>query len=93
MPRTTTSTKRTTTSRRPKLDTGGRPKGKGKGGIVAVHGITTTGYQRGCRCDECTATATAYKRALRERKAKTVKAAKPTRAPKPQVKAPKRKAA
>ena len=59
---------RTTTTKRRKLDTGGRPKGKGKGGTVTQHGVTTTGYQRGCRCDECRQAATDYKRMLRERK-------------------------
>jgi hypothetical protein len=53
---------------RPKLDTGGRKKGKGKGGVVTQHGVTTTGYQRGCRCEECVAAMTDYKRKARERK-------------------------
>jgi hypothetical protein len=78
--RTTTRKPRTTTTpavkKRPKLDTGGRPASKtgGKGGVVTQHGGTTTGYQRGCRCDECVAAMTTYKRKLRERK---VEAAKP----------------
>jgi hypothetical protein len=46
----------TTTTKRPKLDTGGRPKGKG--GTVTQHGVTTTGYQRRCRCEECKAAMT-----------------------------------
>jgi hypothetical protein len=39
----TMASKYTTTTKRPKLDTGGRPKGKGKGGTVTQHGVTTTG--------------------------------------------------
>jgi len=77
MARKTTTTKKTTTVKRRKLDTGGRPAGKGKGGTVTQHGVTTIGYQRGCRCDLCRTAAVEYKRQLRERKrqaeAKTAK--------------------
>ena len=52
------------------------PSGKGKGGTVTQHGgiskngnPNTTGYQRGCRCDECKAAMTAYSKLVRERKA------------------------
>src|SRR5262245_16207493 len=77
---TKTTRKRTTTTakKRPKLDTGGRPASKGgKGGTVTQHGVTTTGYQRGCRCDECKAAMAEARRKERERKAATTEAAKP----------------
>jgi len=44
----------------------GKPSGKGKGGTVTQHGVTTTGYQRGCRCDECKAAMAAHSKAQRE---------------------------
>lgn len=50
------------------LENDGKAAGKGKGGKVTVHGGTTTGYQRGCRCDECKAAMTAYTIARREAK-------------------------
>jgi hypothetical protein len=77
MPRTTTTTRKpTTAAKRPKLVNDGRPRSKGgKGGVVTQHGVTTTGYQRGCRCDECRAAAVAYKRELREHKRQAKKKA------------------
>jgi hypothetical protein len=70
--KTTTTTSKAAKAAVPErraLDTGGRPAGLGKGGTVTVHGGTTTGYQRGCRCDERKAAATDAKRRARERKA------------------------
>src|SRR5262249_43094145 len=65
---------------RPKLVNDGLPKGCGKGGTVIQQGVPTTGYQRGCRCDECRAAAVEYKRNLRKRKrAAEAKTAKTTR--------------
>jgi hypothetical protein len=66
---TTTTPKRTTTTRTRK------PKAKalGKGGTVTQHGVTTTGYQRGCRCDLCVQAYRDYAKVLRERKAKATK--------------------
>lgn len=40
--------------------------GKGKGGTVTQHGVTTTGYQRGCRCDLCKTAMSAYVAARRQ---------------------------
>jgi hypothetical protein len=84
--KTTTTRKRTTTAtKRPKLVNDGLPKRRGKGGKVTRHGVTTTGYQRGCRCDLCRAAAVEYKRNLRERKrqaeTKTTRAATPKAPP------------
>jgi hypothetical protein len=71
------STKTSTTTRKPVKVWPGR-KGVGKGGVVTQHGVTTTGYQRGCRCDLCREAATAAKRNAREAKrAAEAKAAKP----------------
>jgi hypothetical protein len=83
--KTSKSNGNTTTTIR-KLDTGGRPKGKGKGGTVTQHGVTTTGYQRGCRCEECKAAMADYtaRRAAERKAAKdeatTAKAAKAAKA-------------
>jgi hypothetical protein len=82
MARKTTTRKPTT----PKLVNDGKPKGKGKGGTVTQHGVTTTGYQRGCRCDECVAAYSAARRAYREAKAAAAKPAKVTAKPKPATK-------
>jgi len=82
---TKTTPKKTTTPKRRALENDGKPKGKGKGGKVTVHGVTTTGYQRGCRCDECRAAATEAKRRARDRKrqaAETEAAAKSERSAK-----------
>jgi hypothetical protein len=70
------ASKTTTRTKRPRLVNDGKPKGKGKGGTVTRHGVTTTGYQRGCRCKECVAAAVDYKRKAREQKRKAEKAAK-----------------
>jgi hypothetical protein len=59
----------TRTTRKPKLVNDGHPRSKGgKGGVVTQHGVTTTGYQRGCRCEECVAAMTEARRKARERK-------------------------
>jgi hypothetical protein len=81
----TTTRKRTTTV---KALPGKQNGGVGKGGVVTVHGITTTGYQRGCRCDLCVAAASEYARKARERKRAQaeVKTAKPARAKRTTVK-------
>jgi hypothetical protein len=50
-PPTTTVTR----TRKPKALPGKQNGGIGKGGVVTQHGKTTTGYQRGCRCDACKA--------------------------------------
>jgi hypothetical protein len=65
--KTTKTAKATLPQRRP-LDTGGKPAGLGKGGKVTQHGVTTTGYHRGCRCDLCRAAATDAMRRARDRK-------------------------
>jgi hypothetical protein len=65
--------RKTTKTTTPPLVNDGKPSGKGKGGTVTVHGVTTTGYQRGCRCDLCKAAAADYARAARERKAEAAK--------------------
>jgi hypothetical protein len=86
---TTRTTRKASTPKRPKLVNDGKPKGKGKGGTVTRHGVTTTGYQRGCRCKECVAAAVAYKRKARERKREAAQAAEQVNA----EKAAKRRAA
>ena len=91
----TTPTRKPRT-RKPKALPGRAGGGVGKGGTVTQHGVTTTGYQRGCRCKLCVQAASDYARAARERKAAKVAAAKPKRTRKAaQVKAatPNRKAA
>ena|SRR5215472_13533911 len=55
----------------------GFERGSGKGGTVKVHGITTTGYQRGCRCEDCKSAMSAFNRKRRiEKKALAEEAAK-----------------
>ena len=72
--RTTTAARKTTkattskTAERRPFDTGGRPAGNGKGGVVTRHGGSTTSYQKGCRCSECRTAATDAKRRARDRK-------------------------
>ena len=83
------ASKTTTRTKRPRLVNDGKPKGKGKGGTVTRHGVTTTGYQRGCRCKECVAAAVAYKRKAREREREAAQAAEQAKA----EKAAKRRAA
>ena len=70
-PKTATAPKtaKTATPERRALDTGGRPAQLGKGGVA-----TTTGYQRGCRCDLCRAAATDAKRRARDRKRQAAEA-------------------
>ena len=46
------------------------PGGKGKGGKVTRHGVTTTGYQRGCRCAKCVKAMRDYDRKRRAAKVK-----------------------
>jgi hypothetical protein len=41
-----TTTRKTTATKRPKLDTGGRPKGKGKGGVVTQCDALAQGRRR-----------------------------------------------
>jgi hypothetical protein len=82
----TTKTTKTTTTRKPKAKVWPGKRGVGKGGTVTRHGVTTTGYQRGCRCRLCVQAASDYARAARERKAATaVKAAKPKATVKPKA--------
>ena len=69
MARETTTERTTTRTRKPKAIPGKQAGGAGKGGIVTRHGVTTTGYQRGCRCDLCKAAMREYDRKARERKA------------------------
>ena len=69
--KTARKARKTRTTRKAKtqvaeLQNDGLAAGKGKGGTVKVHGGTTTGYQRGCRCDECKAAMAAYSKARRE---------------------------
>ena len=77
--KTTTTTSKTTRTRKPKALPGRQNGGVGKGGIVTQHGVTTTGYQRGCRCDLCKAAARDYDRKARERKAAAAKMKKPAK--------------
>lgn len=69
----------TATSKAAKLENGNAPKGAGKGGTVTTHGKTTTGYQRGCRCELCKAAMAAYSA---KRKAASAPKAKVVRIPK-----------
>jgi len=50
------------------LRNGNRAVGAGKGGTVKGHGVTTTGYQRGCRCGKCKAAMTEFNKARRAAK-------------------------
>jgi hypothetical protein len=50
------------------FDNGGKERGSGKGGTVKRHGKTTTGYQRGCRCDKCKAAMSKFNKARRAAK-------------------------
>jgi hypothetical protein len=91
MARKTNATKTpaaTTTTRKPKAKVWPGKKGTGKGGTVTRHGVTTTGYQRGCRCKLCVQAASDYARKARERKA----AAKPKPKATPRRRATKAKA-
>jgi hypothetical protein len=81
MPAKQTETSKPTTARtrKPKALPGREGGGVGKGGIVRQHGVTTTGYQRGCRCKLCVQAASEYARAARERKAAAAKTNKPAK--------------
>ena len=72
----------TTRTRKPKALPGAANGGVGKGGIVTQHGVTTTGYQRGCRCKLCVQVARDSARAARERKRAAAQAAEQAKAAK-----------
>jgi hypothetical protein len=74
-----TNSNTTTRTRKPKALPGRQNGGVGKGGVVTQHGVTTTGYQRGCRCDLCKTAMRDYDRKARERKAAAAKTKKPAK--------------